>query len=305
MLDGSVFSHPQKKSTRPLRTAGVTLALSALVVLGGGTLAHAAEAPVGLGTAESYAVIGGQDVTNTGPTIISGDVGLHPGSSVTGFPPGIINGTLNVANAAAIQAQLDVTTAYNDAAGRATTETLTDPDLVGLTLVPGVYEGGALELSGTLTLEGGVNDVFIFKAASTLITGSASSVQLTGGVRACNVFWQVGSSATLGTGSSFVGTVLALTSVTATTAATIEGRLFARNGSVTLDTNVITPSSSCPVINEDGGGGGDDNTPPGGVDLDELAGTGPHTAGYLAVGVALVIGGVLLMNRRPRQPVLD
>src|SRR5690606_2709464 len=142
-----------------------------------------------------------------------------------GFPPGVINGGLNLANAAALQAQNDVTTAFNDAAARTTTETLTDPDLAGLTLLPGVYESGTLALSGTLTLEGGVNDVFIFTAATTLVTASASSVQLTGGVRACNVFWQVGSSATLGTGSSFVGTVLALTSITANTTATVEGRL--------------------------------------------------------------------------------
>src|SRR5690606_30626042 len=131
----------------------------ALVVLGGGTAALAAEAPVGLGTAESYAVISGQSITNVGETIITGDLGLHPGSSVSGFPPGIVIGAMNIGNPAAIQAQDDVTTAYNDAAGRATTETLLDPDLVGLTLVAGVYEGGALELSGTLTLDGGVNDV--------------------------------------------------------------------------------------------------------------------------------------------------
>jgi hypothetical protein len=211
----------------------------------GGNPAAAQQAPVGLGTAASFAVLAGTTVTNTGPSVISGDVGVSPGTAVVGFPPGIVNnGTIHAADAVAAQAQADVTTAYNDAAGRSTTTTVT-ADLAGQTLVSGVYTGATLGLTGTVTLDaqGDPNAVFIFQAASTLITASSSVVALTNGADACNVYWQVGSSATLGTTSTFVGTVLALTSITATTSATINGRLLARNGAVTLDSNVITNSA--------------------------------------------------------------
>ncbi|HEY5423725.1 MAG TPA: ice-binding family protein [Ilumatobacteraceae bacterium] len=211
----------------------------------GGNRAAAAEAPVGLGTAASFAVLGGTTVTNTGPSVISGDVGLSPGTAITGFPPGIVNGTTHATDAVAAQAQIDTTTAYNDAAGRASTATVS-ADLAGQTLVSGVYSGGTLGLTGTVTLDaqGDPNAVFIFQSASTLITASSSVVALINGASACNVFWQVGSSATLGTNSTFVGTILALTSIAATTGVTIDGRLLARNGEVTLDTNTIT-SSTC------------------------------------------------------------
>lgn len=201
----------------------------------------ASAAPVGLGTATSYAVLAGQTVTNTGPTVITGDVGLSPGSSVLGFPPGTVNGTTHVADPQAVQAQNDLTDAYNDAASR-TPVTAVSADLAGQTLVAGVYGGGALGLSGALTLDaqGDPNAVFVFQAASTLITSSVSSVTMINGGDVCNVFWQVGSSATLGTNSTFVGTIMALTSITATTGASINGRLLARNGAVTLDSNVIS-----------------------------------------------------------------
>ena len=207
--------------------------------------ASAAQAPVGLGTAAGYAVLGATTVTNTGASVISGDVGLSPGTAVVGFPPGVINsGTIHATDAAAAQAQADLTTAYNDAAGRASTATVS-ADLGGQTLVSGVYTGATLGLTGTLTLDaqGDPNAVFIFQSASTLITASASVVALTNGADACNVFWQVGSSATLGTNSVFVGDVLALTSIAATTGATINGRLLARNAEVTLDSNTITKSA--------------------------------------------------------------
>jgi hypothetical protein len=174
---------------------------------------------------------------------------VSPGTAVVGFPPGIVNnGTIHAADAAAAQAQADVTTAYNDAAGRSTTATVT-ADLGGQTLVSGVYTGATLGLTGTVTLDaqGDPNAVFIFQAASTLITASSSVVALTNGADACNVYWQVGSSATLGTNSAFVGTVLALTSVAATTSATVNGRLLARNGAVTLDSNIIT-NSTCATL---------------------------------------------------------
>jgi len=212
------------------------------VAIGGPSPVAAAEAAVGLGTATSFAVLGGSTVTNTGPSVISGDVGLHPGTSVTGFPPGIVNdGSIHATDALASSAKDDLVTAYNDAAGRSMTGAVT-ADLGGQTLLPGVYRGPTLGLTGALTLDGAgdPNAVFIFQASSTLTTATASSVVLIGSAQACNVFWQVGSSATLGTASDFAGTIMALTSISATTGATIEGQLLARNGAVTLDTNTIT-----------------------------------------------------------------
>ena len=236
----------------PLRIAaavGLLVAAMIAVTVTDGSPAGAAQAPVGLGTAASFAVLAGTTVTNTGPSVISGDVGVSPGTAITGFPPGIVvDGSLHAADAVAAGAQADTTIAYNDAAGRTPVTTVT-ADLGGRTLVSGVYSGGALGLTGTVTLnaQGDPNAVFIFQAASTLITSSASVVALEGEASACNVFWQVGSSATLGTGSVFVGTVLALTSISATTGTTVAGRLLARNGAVTLDTNTITaPICSTP-----------------------------------------------------------
>jgi hypothetical protein len=206
-----------------------------------------------LGTAATFAVLGATTVTNTGPTIVTGDLGLSPGTSVTGFPPGTRTGALQVANAAALQAQNDTTTAYNALAGAPCTSTLTG-DLGGRTLVAGVYcFSSSAQLTGTLTLDaqGDPNAVFIFQIGSTLTTASAARVLVVNGGRACNVFWQVGSSATLGTGTAFVGSILALTSITMTTGATIAGRLLARNGAVTLDSNSITVCSAaatCPAI---------------------------------------------------------
>ncbi|MDP9259575.1 MAG: ice-binding family protein [Actinomycetota bacterium] len=203
-----------------------------------------AASPVPLGTAEPFAVLAGSTVTNTGPTVLNGDLGLSPGTSVTGFPPGTVNGSQHVTDAVASQAQTDLTTAYNDAAAQAPTGTVS-ADLGGQRLAPGVYRSASsLGLTGALTLDaqGNANAVFIFQAGSTLTTASASSVNLVNGAQACNVFWQVGSSATLGTASSFRGSILALTSITATTGATVDGRVLARNAAVTLDTNTITRS---------------------------------------------------------------
>jgi hypothetical protein len=196
-----------------------------------------------LGTAANYAVLAGSTVTNTGPTTVTGDLGLSPGSSVTGFPPGQIVGTQHISDAAAVQAKNDLTTAYNDVAARATTATV-PVELGGSTKTPGVYESpaGTFGITGALTLdaEGDPNAVFIFKAASTLITASASSVNLVNGAQSANVFWQVGSSATLGTYSILRGNVLALASITVTTGVTVDGRTLARTAAVTLDTNTIT-----------------------------------------------------------------
>ncbi|MER5647340.1 ice-binding family protein [Streptosporangium sp. NPDC002524] len=213
---------------------------------------HAANAatPPPLGTAANFAVLAGTTVTNTGPSVITGDLGVSPGTAVTGFPPGVVVGTIHSADAVAAQAQVDLTGAYNNAAGQAVTATI-PTELGGTVRTPGVYDSaaGTFGITGQLTLDGqgDPNAVFIFKTASTLITASASSVNLINGAQACNVFWQVGSSATLGTGSSFAGNILALTSITATTGVNVNGRLLARNGAVTLDTNLVT-FANCAVV---------------------------------------------------------
>jgi cell division septation protein DedD len=226
----------------PVAAAGAI----ALVIASQPALAETA--PVGLGTAASFAVLAGTTVTNTGPSSISGDLGVSPGTAVTGFPPGTVsNGTIHSADGVAAGAQSDLTTAYNDAAGRSPTANVPAFIGAGQTLAPGVYKASSsLDVGGSLTLDAGgdPNAVFIFQAPSTLVTDSASSVILTDGAQACNVFWQVGSSATLGTSSAFTGSILALTSISVETGDTIAGRALARNGAVTLDDDTIT-SSTC------------------------------------------------------------
>jgi hypothetical protein len=223
-----------------LTLAGAT---GLLVCVVGSPSANADTPSVALGTAADYAVLAASTVTNTGPTVVTGDLGLSPGTSVTGFPPGQVTGTVHVSDSAATQAQSDLVTAYNDAAGRATTATV-PVELGGTTKTAGVYDSaaGTFGITGTVTLDGqgDPNAVFVFKAASTLITASASGVNLVNGARSCNVFWQVGSSATLGTSSTLRGNVLALASITVTTGVTVDGRTLARNAAVTLDTNTIT-----------------------------------------------------------------
>lgn len=200
-------------------------------------------APVSLGNAGSFAVLAGTTVTNTGPSVITGDLGVSPGTAVTGFPPGtVVGGAVHAGDAVAAAAQTDLTTAYNAAAGLAPDQNLTGEDLGGQTLDAGVYKfDSSAGLTGTLTLNGQGNPdaAFIFQIGSTLTTASASNVVFTNGARACNTFWQVGSSATLGTATTFAGNILALTSITATTGVNVDGRLLARNGAVTLDTNAV------------------------------------------------------------------
>ena len=220
----------------------------AFAVMPGGSPATAAPAPVGLGTADIFAVLAGQGVTNTGPTTVNGDLGTWPNPAVTGA--GLtVNGSIHAGDAVAQQAQADTTIAYNDAANRpGATEVATE--LGGQTLTAGVYDSatGTFGITGTLTLDaqGDPNAVFIFQAASTLITASNSNVNLINGANPCNVFWQVGSSATLGTNSTFRGTILALASITVTTGVTINGRVLARNGAVTLDSDTITRATCAP-----------------------------------------------------------
>jgi hypothetical protein len=234
------------------RTALVVLgAIVGLAVTFVARPAGADEAPVALGAADSFAVLGGAGVTNTGTTVVKGDLGTCPTLSITGFPPGVVNGTI-AAGGAACQAQSDLTIAYDYAAGRPATTTYLGPtDLGGTTLTPGVGKSPtSFGITGTLTLDarGDPNAIFIFQAGSTLITAVNSNVSLINGAQACNVFWQVGSSATLGVGSNLVGTVLALASITTNTSAAVQGRLFARNGATTLDSNTITRPMCTPII---------------------------------------------------------
>ncbi len=242
------------RSFQPVLLVLTGLGLAACLAVTAPSSASAAtviDGPVGLGTASTYGVLGASAVTNTGPSVVNGDLGVSPGTSITGLstaPNGVVNGTVHQTDAAAAQAQRDTTTAYDVAASLTPTRTgLTELD--GLSLSPGVYSGGALQLAdtGALTLAGSANSVWVFQAASTLTIGSGSRITITGGANACNVFWQVGSSATIGSGAQFQGTVLAQQSVTATTGATVVGRLLARTGAVTLDTNTITASSGCPT----------------------------------------------------------
>jgi hypothetical protein len=228
-----------------------------LVVFSFSALGAYADTVVDLGTAGSFAVLAGSTVTNTGSTSISGNLGLWPGSSIAGFPPGLVNPlyTTDDDNAAAMQAQSDLTTAYNFAAGEACGTTLSG-DLGGMTLTPGVYCYRSGEpsagLTGTLTLNtlGNPDAVFIFQIASTLITATDSSVVFSvGDSQDDNVYWQVGSSATLGVGTEFQGNILALTSITLTTGATITcGSALASGGAVTMDTNTVSIDSAAGCV---------------------------------------------------------
>jgi type VI secretion system secreted protein VgrG len=208
-----------------------------------------------LGTADSFTVLAGSTVTNTGTTTIQGNVGVSPGSAVTGFPPGIVTppGTIYATDAVAAQAQSDNTTAYNSLAGMPSNFNLTGKDLGGLTLTPGVYHfDNSAQLTGLLTLDAqGANNAFwVFQIGSTLTTASSSAINFinpgSNNGSDAGLFWQVGSSATLGTTTAFEGNILALTSITLNTGVTDpNGRFLAQNGAVTLDTNVL--SNVCPL----------------------------------------------------------
>jgi hypothetical protein len=211
------------------------------------TLSMASGQPtVDLGITSSFAVLAGSTITNTGTTTINGsaggDVGLYPGTAFTGQTSVSVSGLVLLADAVASLAKDDLITAYNDAAGR-TPVTQIPSELGGVTLTPGTYDSadGTFQITGTLTLDaqGDPDGVFVFKTASTLITATGSRVFLINGARYCRTFWQVGSSATLGTNSHFVGHIFALTSITANHGAMVQGQLLAENGAVTLDTNTI------------------------------------------------------------------
>jgi Ice-binding-like len=263
--------------------AGVT-ALAALIALP--TTVLASTAP-GLGTAAGFAILAGTpSITNTGPSTISGSVGISPAASIIGFggaPNGTVtNGTLQPGTAAAGTAQSNLTAAYLAAKSSPCNFNKTGKNLGGQVLTPGTYcQTTAPTLTGTLTLSG--NGVFIFQTGSTLITAPGATVRLINGAQPCNVFWQVSSSATLATTTTFVGTIMALTDVHLNNAASIAGRALARNGTVTLINNRITAPTSCKATTTSGPG----TTP-------SVPSTGAGL-GFLLGGGALILGGITLV----------
>lgn len=239
--------------------------------------------PLGLGTADTFAVLGASTVTNTGNTVLTGNLGLSPGSSITGFPPGTVNGTTYLNDGVAMQAQADALAWYNFLAAMPSTGNLTGQDLGGLTITPGVYSfSSSAQLTGPLTLDfGGVNNAnVIFQIGSTLTTASTSSIDVINPGLNDNIYWQVGSSATLGTTTAFQGNIIADQSITLNNSATINcGSALALNGAVTLDSNTIGTCSN-------GGNTGPGTTSP----VPE-----PGTFGLMATGI---LGAAGVLRRR-------
>jgi hypothetical protein len=228
-----------------MRRSSISLGLAALTVLIWPATALAAVSDPLLKTSGNYAVLANSTITDAGASWITGRLGLYPGTSVTGFPPAM-SGAQDITNGAAQQALIDATGAYNTAAGETPFSSLPSPgDLGGQTLVPGIYRfSSSVGLTGTVTLNGG--GIYIFQIGSTLTTASSSRVLLINGAQPCDIFWQVGSSATIGGSTAFVGNILAHDSITMVTAATLNGRAFAIGAALSLHTNRIIQPAGCP-----------------------------------------------------------
>ena len=265
------------------RIGSRVLALTSLLTLAFAGTAVAQQAPVNLGLADSYAVLGGSEVTNSGATLVFGNLGLSPGSLVSGFggpPNGTVFGETHIADSVANEAKGALGTAHTEAAGRGPAADIASGELGDSTLLPGVYNASsALGLTGNVTLNalGNPDAVFIIQVGSQLTTATDSSVSLIGSAQACNVYWQVGSLAALGTRTDFKGTIMAATAITVGDGAVVDGRLLAGTAEVTLLNDTITRSDCVTPPTDDGttpgggdGGGGGAGTVPG-------AGTGTGT----------------------------
>lgn len=266
-------------------------AASALVVVGAGG-ASAAVTPIPLGTAASFAVLAGAGVTATGANVLNGDIGTFPDTSISGAGTIVVNGTNHGGDGVTQGAKDDLTNAYGVAAGQGPTSPIA-ADLAGTTLLPGIYNSASsVQLSGALTLdaEGNSDSLFVFQAGSDLIIGPGAVVNLINGAQACNVYWQVGSSASLDSGAAFKGTIMALTSITLNAGATVEGRLLARNGNVTLNTNTVT----APFCSVGTGGPSSSGTPTGGVQTGDGSTAVSQTQGQSSVAVAAAVGGLVI-----------
>ncbi|BDZ47032.1 ice-binding family protein [Naasia aerilata] len=307
--------------------AGIALAAAVLLILANdGTRANAAAGDDGfLGTADGYAVLAYSTVTNGGAlTLVDGNLGVSAGSAVTGFGVTQVTGTTDLgATSPAGPAMDDATASYVTLAGLSATGTYPSGEVGGSAPVPGVYTNAA-QLTGTVTLDGDADDVWVFQSASGLTTAAASSVVLLGNANPCNVYWQVGSSATLGTGTAFVGTILAQASVSLNSAASVQGRLIAQTGAVTLLDNLVSlPQCSDPADDADdttdADGTVDAGTPAGGgtsggagdattgdalsttADAATLPATGSDSTPFLLGGVLLAaVGTALLLASRRR-----
>jgi hypothetical protein len=279
---------------RTRRALGVLVAGCAFVAVP----AAAQAAQVNLATVSPFVVLGGQSVTNTGPSVLNGDLGVSPGTALSGFGlPAVVNGATHNNDGVANQAKSDLTTAYNVAAGQAVTADLTGSNLGNRTLTAGAYRySSSAQLTGPLTLnaEGNPNAQFVFMIGSTLTTASASSVVLINGASPCNVYWQVGSSATLGSTTAFQGNLMALTSISLNSGATVLGRMLARNGSVTLINNVLS-NSGCST-----GGGGSGGGSGGGGSNGNGNGNGNGTNGGRR-GLRTTHNGTAIVRRGPRE----
>lgn len=277
-----------RRTLSGLLASALAASVAAAMVFLTPTAASAIALPVPLGTTASYSVLAGQGVTNTGNSVLAHDLGTHPNPAITGFPPGLVGGAVHAADAAALQAKADLLVAYNNAAGQAVDFALPAGIGGGPALIPGVYHATAgVGITGDLVLDGqgSADAVWVFQIPEALTTATSSRILLTNGASACNVFWQIGSSATLGVTSSFVGTLMAGISIGANQGANIEGRLLTQAGSVTLNNNRIFLSNCAAATT-------------GGTTTGTAGTTGGTTTSGLVSG-GLVTGGVL------GGPILD